>query len=332
MEKKLIERVLKTVRNYSMLNAGDVVLVAVSGGPDSIFLLHTLNALKNKLKLRKLIICTLDHGLRDKESRDDSLFVKKIAGDLGLEFVHKKIDLIKKRSKDLSIEEAGRGERYKFFHKTAERTGANVIATGHTLDDQAETILMRLVKGASLKGMIGISPVRVEDGMRIIRPLIELEKAEIEKCLDGTGIAYRIDSTNIEPIYFRNVVRREIVPFLEKYNPRLKRVLFNLAEHLREDFDYITSEKLKLAKTILRDKDGSVEINLKDIVLQPKALQKEILRDALKRAGGIVKKLSFRHWKEIESLLVHKRKGNSVDLPGKIRAMRTSRLIVFHRI
>lgn len=330
MPANLIERVLKTIRNYDMLKPGDTVLVAVSGGPDSIFLLQALNHLKNKLKLKRLVVCNLDHGLRGRESVEDSSFVKNIAEDLGLGFIHKRIDLSKKKTKGLSTEEIARKERYDFFADAARTAKANVIATGHTLDDQAETILMRLIKGASLKGIIGISPVRVEDNFRIIRPLFELEKKEIEGYLDERGEPYRIDSTNLESVYFRNVVRKEILPFLEKYNPRLKRVLCNLAEHLREDFEFIKEAKGAMRHTI-GICGNVVEIKLKDLAVQPRALQKEILRDALDKVGGEIKRLTFRHWKEMEQFIHHKRKGSSIDLPGDIRITRTAASIAFQR-
>ena len=326
----LFERVLKTIRNYDMLKSGDTVLVAVSGGSDSLFLLLALNHLKSKLKLKKIIICNLDHGLRGQESSEDSLFVKKIVEDLNLGFIHKIINLSVKKSKDLSTEEIAREERYKFFINAAQATRADVIATGHTLDDQAETILMRLIKGSSMKGIVGISPVRNEKTVRIIRPLFELEKREIEKYLDDRGVGYRIDSTNLTPIYFRNVVRSEIMPFLEKYNPRLKRVLCNLAEHLREDFEFIKEAKSVIQHKIAHSKDR-LEIKLKDLVVQPRALQKEILRDSLDKIGGEVKRLSFRHWKEVEQLIAHKRKGACLDLPGDIRITRTAVSLVFQK-
>lgn len=328
----LIEQVLKTVRNYELLKPGDTVLAAVSGGPDSIFLLHALARLKNKLSIKKLVVCNLDHGLRAKESEEDSDFVKSCAKEAGLEYVHKKIDLKAAKPKALSIEEAAREARYKFFKEAAARTGATVIATGHTLDDQAETVLMRVIKGSSLKGIVGISPIREEALIRIIRPLIQLEKTEITRYLDDAGISYRIDSSNLESKFFRNVVRGEIIPFLERYNPRLKRALFNLAEHLREDFDFIENEKARARQYTTGMPDGAVEIELKDIAVQPRTIQKEILRDCLERAGGEVKKLSFRHWKEVEALIKHKRKGNCVDLPGSIRVLRQEKSIIFKRI
>ncbi|MFA4981333.1 MAG: tRNA lysidine(34) synthetase TilS [Candidatus Omnitrophota bacterium] len=327
----LTERVLKTVRNYGMIKPGSIVLAAVSGGPDSVFLLHTLNALKRKLKLKELIVCNLDHGLRGAESAEDSLFVGRLAKELGLKIIYKNIDLLKERSKELSPEEMAREARYNFFRDAAKETKADIIATGHTLDDQAETILMRIIKGSSLKGIVGISPVREERSLSFVRPLIELEKEEIIRYLDGDGIPYRIDSSNLSSKYFRNLVRKEVIPFLERYNPRLKRVLFNLAEHLREDFEFIAGEKAKSRSGISARPDGSVEICLKDIVVQPKALQKEVLRDLLEKAGGSVKKLSFRHWKEMEGLIRDRHKGNSVDLPGGVRIMRTDKALVLGR-
>jgi len=331
MKTNLLERVLKTIKHYDMIASGDSVLVTLSGGPDSVFLLHALVGLKDKLKLVKISVCHLDHGLRGEESTEDSVFAKKFAASLGLEFFHKKVDLRKKSSKDLSTEEEARLERYRFFAQAAAKAGANVIVTGHTLDDQAETILMRIIKGASLKGIVGIAPVREEGRLRIIRPLIEVEKREIAGYLEANGIDYRVDRTNVEPIYFRNIVRSEILPFLQKYNPRLKRSLFSLAEHLREDFDFIEKEKSRARAYLRPTEGGKVAISLKDIVIQPKALQKEILRDALEKAGGEVKRLTFRHWKDLEHFIKYKRKGNFLDLPGSIRVSRTESALEFYR-
>ncbi|MCX5680641.1 MAG: tRNA lysidine(34) synthetase TilS [Candidatus Omnitrophica bacterium] len=330
-KRNLIEQVLKTVRSYEMLKAGDTVLAAVSGGPDSVFLVHALSRLKNKLKLKNIAICNLDHGLRAGESKADSAFAGKLAKEIGLEFFHKSIDLKNMKHKGISIEEAAREERYKFFASASALSGAGIIATGHTLDDQAETILMRFIKGSALKGIVGIAPVREFGKLKVVRPLIEIEKYEIVDYLNSANIGYRIDSTNVEPIYFRNVVRSQILPFLERYNPKLKRSLFNLAEHLREDFNFIEQAKSKILAGKSVPGAMRVEVRLKDIAVQPRALQKEILRDLLEDAGGELKRLSFRHWKEMESLIRHKSSGNSVDLPGGIRLTRFADKMVFSK-
>lgn len=332
MQTNLLERVLKTIKNYEMLGPGDIVLAAVSGGPDSVFLAHALNILKKKLKLKRIILCNLDHGLRPRQSREDSLFTKRLAAELRFEYAHKKVDVNKLRSKELSIEEAARRARYGFFASAAVKTGANVVATGHTLDDQAETVLMRVMKGSSLKGIIGISPVRQGGAIRIVRPLLEIEKKLISDWLDRKGIAYRIDRTNLEPVYFRNIIRHEVMPFLERYNPRLKRALSNIAEHLREDFEFINAEKERVKSAVLGKNGRKPEIALKDIAVQPRAIQKEIIRDMLGSSGGLVKKLSFRHWKEIEHLIRHKGKNSSIDLPGSVRVTKTARMLIFRKV
>ncbi|MDP2913103.1 MAG: tRNA lysidine(34) synthetase TilS [Candidatus Omnitrophota bacterium] len=329
MSANLIERVLKTIRNYDMLKSGDGVVAAVSGGPDSVFMLYALDSLKRKLGIKRISVCNLDHGLRGDESKEDSRFVRILSKKLGLDFFHKRLKLREKKPVKLSTEEFARACRYEFFKEIAAKTGANTIATGHTLDDHAETIIMRFIKGSSLKGMAGISPVRGDGKLRVIRPVIELEKEEIARYLDGNIIAYKVDRTNLEPIYFRNVVRSEIVPFLEKYNPRLKRVLFNLAEHVREDFKFIEDEKRRCQKEMSLGRRYPPEVRIKDIAVQPKAIQKEILRDLLEKAGGEVKKLSFRHWKEMEALIKRKRRGSAVHLPGGIEVTRTERSLTF---
>lgn len=332
MPENLTQRILKTIRHYEMFSPGDTALVAVSGGPDSVFMLHVLKGLERKLRIKKLVVCHLDHGLRGKDSRADALFIKSLSRDMGLECAHRTMRLKRRKKRGISTEELAREARYGFFLAAARAYGANAIATGHTIDDQAETVLMRLIKGSSLKGVAGIPPVREEGGIRIVRPLIEIEKSDIRKHLDANGIRYRIDATNLEPVYFRNVVRSEAIPFLEKYNPRLKRALFNLAEHLREDYEFIKAEKGKAGKILKTKGPDIVRIDLKDIVVQPRALQKEILRDALEKVGGEVKKLSFRHWKEMENFIRMKRRGSSLDLPGGIRLGRDESALEMRRL
>ena len=266
-----------------MILPGETVLIGVSGGPDSVLLLHALINLKNKLKIKRIAVCHLDHGLRGSASASDAEFVKRMAQDAGLDYYHRKADLTGDGSKKLSTEELARDVRYAFYAECAARSGASAVATGHTLDDQAETVIMRIVKGTSLKGAAGIPPVRHTGGVKFMRPLLEIEKSEIAAYLDGQGIDYRIDRTNLENIYFRNIVRSEILPFLAKYNPRIRRALSNFAEHLREDFEFIDSHRSKACGIIgTEEPSGEVSIQLKDLVVQPRALQKEILRDSLK--------------------------------------------------
>ncbi len=325
MNTLLYRKVEETIRRHEMLKKGDRVLVGVSGGPDSLFLLQALYNMKDIIGIQ-LFVANMDHGIRGAASRADSEFVKRFSKKLGLKCAYKKLPLSKKKTaKKLSTEETLREKRYVFFKETAKSLRANVLATGHTMDDQAETVLMRVVKGATIKGLIGILPKRMEGSLAVIRPLIDIEKGTILSFLKENGISFRSDHTNNDEKFFRNKVRIKIIPYLCKYNPRLKRSLCLMAESLREDRAFIEEEKRK--RDIIRKNGNYVSIKLKDIVVQPRTLQREILRDAMIRSGGLVKKLTYRHWKDMDNFLRFKRKGQSMDLPGGIVLRREEDII-----
>lgn len=330
MNDMLYQKVLKTIQRYDMLKKGDRVLIGVSGGPDSVFLLNALYNLKDRLGI-KIFVANLDHGMRGKASTADSRFVKNEAKRLNIKCIYKKLRSIRKNlPKKLSAEEGLREKRYAFYKEAAGRVCANTIATGHTLDDQAETILMRTIKGSTIKGLAGIPPIGKNNGLNVIRPLIELEKREILNFLAKNKIPYCLDHTNLQERYFRNRVRQRVLPYLAKYNPRIKRTLSLMAESLREDREFIEEAKKKNTDYINKD-NICVNIKLKDIVIQPKSLQREILRDALIKAGANIKKLTFRHWKDMDEFLRYKRKGQSLDLPGGVMIKRDERRVSFER-
>ncbi|OGW75324.1 MAG: tRNA lysidine(34) synthetase TilS, partial [Omnitrophica bacterium RBG_13_46_9] len=276
-----------------------------------------------------LYVAHLDHGMRGGESRRDARFVKDMAGKARLGLVLKKISPTVGKSK-LSLEERLREKRYAFFKEACRKTGAGVVATAHTLDDQAETVLMRIVKGASLKGLVGIHPVRVDKNLRFIRPLIEIEKKDITRFLKRKNIPFRTDRTNFENRFLRNAIRNKVLPYLEKYNPCVKRSLSNLADSLREDYEFIEEEKHR-RRNLIRPGKYADYILLRDILLQPKALQREIVREALKRAGANIKKLTFRHWKDFDVFMRTREKGKSLDLPGSVRVVKAENRLVFVR-
>lgn len=282
-----VSNVRNTIRRHKMLEKGDSVLICVSGGPDSVFLTYTLNYLKKEFNL-KLFIAHLEHGIRGKESFQDMRFVEKMSRDMGIRAITKRVKI--KKSKTRSMEEIAREERYGFFKEAAKKFKVKKIATAHNLDDQAETIMMRVIRGVSVKGLGGIPPVRKEEGYVFIRPLIELEKMEILNFLNEKRIKYRVDKTNSDEKIFRNAVRKSILPFLSKYNPKIKRSLSNLADNVRE---------------------SAIQRSGKDAV-----------KDALEKAGCNIKKLTHRHWKEIKFLIESAPRGKSLDLPGKIRIVK----------
>ena len=305
-------------------------MIGLSGGPDSIFLLHVLKDMAKELGI-SLCAANLDHGIRGKASMRDSLFAVNTANNLGIRCFHKKLSCTKKElSGKLSLEEFLREKRYNFFKEALANMNANILATGHTLDDQAETVLIRVIKGTTIKGLAGIMPAGIIENMSIIRPLIELEKKQITNFLKKENISFCLDKSNLEIRFFRNTVRKKIIPYLKKYNPRITRSLALMADSLREDRDFIEEAK-KMSGCGINKENNRVSIKLKAIVVQPRALQREILRDALLKLGSSVKKLTYRHWKDMENFLIHKRGGQSLDLPDNVTLQRTDKNIQFQK-
>lgn len=322
-----IKKVRETITHYDMLRGGEKVLAAVSGGQDSVCMLKALLDLRKRLKI-ELVVANMDHGIRGDESVSDSRFVGRLAAGAGLEFVHKKVNIKNEEKNKRSIEEVARERRYSFLCEAARKSGCSVIATGHTLDDQAETVLMRVISGTSTAGLGGIPPVRYEGDLRIIRPLIRTEKREAGCYLRGAGWEFVEDSTNSKLVYLRNKVRIEIMPFLEKYNPKLKRALANLSDGVRDEFaEERARRSVAAVAAISLGKDNVVPIS--DMVLQPKMVRKEIFKELLIRSGGNIKKLTYRHWMDLDRILRSGSAGNAIDLPGDIRATRTRDEIIF---
>ena len=240
----MLDRVRKTIEDYRMLSPGDKVVVGVSGGADSIALLNILRGM-NDLKL-DITAAHLNHGLRGEEADRDARFVEKAASALGLNYEYKKVDTLSyKEEKKLSLEDAARELRYEFFDEVRQRLKADKVATAHSRDDQAETVLMRLIRGSGLKGLSGISPV---SRSYIIRPLLFIGRSEIEEYLKLRSIDWVEDSSNESYEFLRNRVRRELIPALKSYNPRIVETLARTAEVLKADEELIRAETEKVFK------------------------------------------------------------------------------------
>ncbi|MGB2630861.1 MAG: tRNA lysidine(34) synthetase TilS [Candidatus Omnitrophota bacterium] len=319
-----------TIKHYDMLHEGDRVLVAVSGGPDSVGLLGALYEMRKNLGI-EIIVGNLDHGIRGKESRRDSELVELLSKKLGLLFVHGRINLRSRAGGKKSLEEKAREERYSFLLRSARKNKCNVIATAHTLDDQAETVLMRVITGSSAAGLAGIPPVRNEEAVRIIRPFVRISKKDILAYIEKAGMKYAHDRTNLDVKIRRNWIRLEVIPFLEKVNPRVKRSLVNLADAVREDLMVSKREEADAFSRHMKEKKSAVSINLADIMLQPRAVRKAMFKESVRRAGGNIKKLTYRHWMDMDLLLRAGKKGKALDLPGKIQVTRTNHEIVFSK-
>lgn len=236
----MLDMVVETVREYKMLDKGDSIVVGVSGGADSVVLLHVLHRLQKEYDL-KLCVAHLNHMFRGSESDEDGEYVAGLCKELAIPAYIETVDVpAYMRQTGLSSEVAARIKRYELYQKVAKSRGANKIALGHNADDQAETVLMRILKGSGLKGLAGIPPVRMMDDLVIIRPLINVRRSLIEKYCAEQGLAFRVDSTNLKPMYLRNKLRLELLPLLEKeYNVNVVSHLTVLADLVRDENSYM---------------------------------------------------------------------------------------------
>ena len=298
-----------------MLTRGDHLLVAVSGGPDSVALLRALILLSSEYQLH-LTTAHLNHGLRGTEAEEEEDFVRRISHAMGITCICKTVDIrMLQIGKGRSLEEIGREERYRFLNETAEACGARKIATGHHRDDQAETVLINLIRGSGLEGLKGIAPVRDD---RIIRPLLDVSRGEILEFLNREGFAYRVDSSNLDPIYLRNRIRNDLIPDLKaSYNPRIVTGLCRMAEIVRREDDYLQN----VVRQILHEWGiipGAEEIHLPTSAFLElhEAIQGRIIKCLLEAAIPSGKGIGFRHIEAVLTLLrpsYHKR--ISLDLP-----------------
>lgn len=304
-------KVLRTIKDHNMLKSGDKVVVAFSGGVDSTALIYILNSLSKKLKI-KLFAAHLDHMIRGKDAGLDASFVKKTSNELGIPCHIEKFDVpgFAKQNK-LNLEDAARRIRYEFLERTAAKVGADRIALAHTADDNIETFLMRLIRGTGMKGLEGIPPVRD----KIIRPMIQLYRKEIEKYLNSKRIIPKIDRTNFETKYLRNRIRRNLIPALESYNPNIRQSLVRAIAAANTIQDFVELKAKEAFKDVISLKTTrEIRIDIKKFLAIDPVLKGEVLRLAI----GAVKKdlvdISFVHIGDIIEQLGKKRA--EVDLPG----------------
>jgi tRNA(Ile)-lysidine synthase len=331
----IISNARKTIDKYGMLSAGDTVLAGLSGGPDSVCLLHVLKNLDMKLTLKetnhkalnlKLLAVYVDHGLRPDETPAEIEFCRTLCNKLGVEFMTRALPpLIEKGNK----QDALRTLRYEVFTECAIRAGAKKIALGHNRDDQAETVLINLMRGAALAGLSGIPPVRGA----YIRPLIDVSRADIEQYLADNNLEHVTDSSNLTDDYLRNRIRHNLLPHMLHFNPNLVDTLSRNAHVIREENDFLEFLTSKKLITLISRKSGdSIELFLSPL----ESMERVILRRVLKRATGVVevlhKNIGANHIEDVLDLIKAGATGDRIHLPGGIRVIKSySTLIITAR-
>jgi len=323
-----IASVRTTICRYDMLRSGDTVLVAVSGGPDSVALLHAMIAIRPDWSLR-LAVAHLNHGLRKGPAEREAAFVKTLSESYGLscEIGFEDVKPFSKK-RHLSIQEGAREARYRFFRKVAAKFDAQKIALGHQADDNAESVLMHLLRGTGPRGLTGIPPVR-ED--RFIRPLIETPRAQILKFLQQRGYPYTIDQSNFDPKYLRNRIRHKLMPFLKKHfstdcGPALNR----LALIMRDEETFWESAVAEAMNSVATD-TGNTSIILKAsglAALHP-ALARRLVRHVVARLTGTLKRTRLDHVEFVLALARSPRFAGTLHLAHNVRVVREHNRIVF---
>ncbi len=302
---------------------GSSVLAAVSGGGDSVALLHLLVRFARGRAI-SLAVGHLDHGLR-RGSRADRKFVEKLAKDLSLPCLADHRDVNSLRNKEESPEEAARRVRRAFLQEAATRAGADLIALGHTLDDQAETVLMRLVRGAGAMALTGMA----ESGPGpFVRPLLGIERDRLRAYLDRRGLEHREDPSNRDMRFDRNRVRRLVLPVLrEALNPQAARHIVKAAERFREDASFLDMvAELAFERSVEKASEGSLKMEASVLADYPPPIAKRVARLALLLAGADGRRLASSH---IDGLigLASGAGGRELHLPGRLVARRKKKLL-----
>jgi tRNA(Ile)-lysidine synthase len=312
---QVLHQVRTTIRRHQMLAGGETVVVATSGGPDSMALLHILSRLRGEfpVHLRALYV---DHGLH-RASGAHGEFVRRTvrAWKIPVSTVRVSVRSYARRRR-LTIEEGARALRYAALARVARRVGASHIAVAHTADDQVETVLLWLLRGAGADGLAGMPATRPHDGLRVIRPLIDLWRSDIMEYLAAEGVPFRLDPTNRLRRPLRNRIRHDLLPHLSGYNAGIKAVLARLAQQAADDGVLLDRLAEDAAAATVSRTGGRVTVASARLRGRPVGLQRRVIYQALRGAEGNIRGLGFVHIERLRAMAEHSRPGEQADLPG----------------
>lgn len=333
------DAVRKQIKQFHMIDPGDKVLVGFSGGADSLCLLQVLFLLKEELQI-ELGAVHCHHGIRGETADEDARFTREFCALHQIPFFCVKEEVeIRARKQKISTEEAGRQFRYETFQKIMTEEGYGKLAVAHNANDRAETMLFHLARGTGLFGLASMEPIReLSKGLFLIRPLLSVERKEIEQWLRGKGLSWRTDETNLTDCYTRNRVRHHILPELEQINEQAVAHMGKTAQLIGEAVEYIKSQEAEAGTACMiqdakiRERYGQSAIGVKTDVLfslHP-YLQKSLLYQWLAKMSGQKKKLSFTHVSLLQELLDKEGPGQLTLVKG-VRAVKEEGILVFYR-
>ncbi|MCX5647811.1 MAG: tRNA lysidine(34) synthetase TilS [Planctomycetota bacterium] len=347
---KFVARVGACIRAHGLLapEAGahdkpEPVVVGVSGGADSVALVLALHDLGRSGLAVALTVAHLHHGLRETTADEDQSFVENLAKRLGLPCITQRLDVLALAARDsVGVEEAARNARRRFLIDAARRAGARKVALGHTADDRAETVLFNILRGTGIEGLAALgprAPLAPDEAIEIIRPLVDLSRAEVRAFLEARGQAWREDETNEDPAFARNRLRREVLPLLrEAANPKVDEALLRLADQAADAADVLQDAVEAVWRQTVRETpttDCHSEVaaateesrRAADFALLRPWLQGAILRRAVERLGGGLKHMSAERTRAAVEALLAKSVAGPVELPGGLSATRRRRAI-----
>lgn len=311
--KPLAEALLERVKETGLFREGETVLVCVSGGADSVALLDLLRRLP-----LKLAVAHLNHRLRGAASDGDEAFVAELASSRGIPCYRRSVDVARLASLErLTLEEAGRAARYRFFRETAAAIGATSIALAHHRDDQAETVLMRLLRGSGGSGLSAMAP---SAGI-LKRPLLAVSRAELEEYLRERGLTWRTDESNCDTTLLRNSIRHELIPFLERYNPAVAERLADTARTLAADEELLQEVTVRAFAECAERRAAAVSLDIEKLVRHPLALRMRLYRMALDEVRGL-QRIARSHLEALDRLVHGERPQGTLSLPGGTRVTR----------
>lgn len=319
----ILATVAETVSNQHMFVRGDTVVVGLSGGPDSLCLLHVLKELQHESDVA-LHVGHLEHGIRGEESKADAVYVEELARAWGVPVTLEHGDVpAYAREHKLAIEEAARRVRYLFLGRVAREVGARCVAVGHNADDQVETVLMHLMRGSGLGGLRGMLPVQTlgAEGwwrgatLRLVRPLLEVPREKIEAYCRQHSLEPRFDRSNLDLTYHRNRIRHELIPRLESFNPRFREVLCHSARSIADDYDYLHAQSLAAWKHLASQGESAITFPLEPWLELHPSLQRQLLREAIRRLRKSLRDITWTHVEQARTGLEAQGAGAKITLP-----------------
>jgi len=328
---ELIAQVRRTVDEHRLLLAQDTVVLGVSGGPDSLCLLHVLRQLAPAYAAR-LHVAHLNHGLRGEASDQDAAYVASLAQAWGLPYTIERADVAAQaEQRHLSIEEAARQARYRFLAAVARQVGGRSVAVAHHADDQVETVLMHFIRGSGLGGLRGMRPLsRVDElrlgdepqpttsaaDIRLLRPLLEVTRREIEEYCAVHDLRPRFDLSNLDQTYFRNRVRHELIPLLETYNPNFRYAVRRMAQVVAADFELLRQQVADAWPTVVRSEtEEAIIYDLAAFRQLPLGLQRSLLREGIHRLRFSLRNIDWQHVEDALRVVQSARVGAQAVLP-----------------